>query len=248
MLPLLKICSDDLAERVLVVGDPARAATAATLLEKPAKIGKNREYATYTGHFAGRRVSVTSHGIGSAGAGLAFEELARGGAKVLIRAGTCGAISPELADGDAVVATGAVRDEGLTPRLIPQGYPALADHRVITALLASAADQETKDQDVSVHSGVVLTSDLFYPSVALGQDWAVWQKSGVMVVEMEAAALFIIAALHGLKAGGIFAVDGNPTLAAQDMSEYDPHRTVVSEGIERILRIALHAMVRIEVT
>jgi len=247
MLPLLKIRSDDLAERVLVVGDPARAAKAATMLEEPVKIGENREYATYSGHFAGQRVSVTSHGIGSAGAGLAFEELARGGAKILIRAGTCGAIAPDLEDGDAVIATGAVRDEGLTPRLILQGYPALAHHHVIAALESSAADQGSKDENVPAHSGIVLTSDLFYPSVALGQDWAVWQKSGVMVVEMEAAALFIIAALHRLKAGGIFTVDGNPTLAAQDMSEYNPHRRVVSEGTERILRIALHALVRIEV-
>ncbi|MEM7350571.1 MAG: nucleoside phosphorylase [Acidobacteriota bacterium] len=241
-LPLLHLRPADIASRVLVVGDPARAGKAALLLDEFEKVGENREYVTYTGHYEGRRVSIVSHGIGSAGAGLAFEELARGGARVMIRAGTCGAVNPALADGDAVIATGAVRDEGLTPRLLPSTYPALADHRVILALESAAAAQ-----GVATRSGVVLTSDLFYPSAALGQDWSVWQASHVQVVEMEAAALFIVATLHGIVAGGIFAVDGNPTLAAQDMSEYDPHRSEVQAGVETILRIALKALVHTEV-
>ncbi len=211
------------------------------MLEGPEKIGDNREYVTWAGRFEGRRVCVTSHGVGSAGAGLAFEELARGGAEVMIRAGTCGAVADGVADGDAVIATGAVRDEGLTPRLVPLGYPAVAHHSVIAALEAAAAGEAAP-----VHSGLVLTSDLFYPSDALGQDWQVWQASRVAAVEMEAAALFVVAALHGIKAGGIFAVDGNPTRAAEDMSEYDPHRQVVAEGVDRILRIALRALVRVD--
>ena len=240
-LPLLRLSPADLARRTLVVGDPARAAQAASLLEDGAKVGDNREYVTFTGRLADRRVSIASHGIGSAGAGLAFEELARGGARVLIRAGTCGAINPELADGGAVIATAAVRDEGLTPRLVPIGYPAQAHHRVVRALESAASAA-----GVDARSGVVLTTDLFYPSEALGQDWSVWQASRVQAVEMEAAALFIVAALHGLEAGGIFTVDGNPTVAAQDMSEYDPHRTVVKEGVDRILKVALQALVRLE--
>ncbi len=240
MLPLLRLRPEDVAERVLVVGDPARAAKAAALLEDAVQVGDNREYATYTGHFAGQRVSVTSHGIGSAGAGLAFEELARGGARILIRAGTCGALQDEIVDGHAVIATGAVRDEGLTPRLVPEGYPALAHHEVIAALTDAATER-----GLTTHTGIVLTSDLFYPSAALGQEWMVWQASRVKVVEMEAAALFVIAALHGAKAGALFAVDGNPTRAAQDMSQYDPHRAVVAEGVDNILRVAIEAIVRI---
>ncbi len=241
ILPLLRLRPADVARRVLVVGDPARAAQAAALVEGAEKVGDNREYVTYAGRFDGRGVSVVSHGIGSAGAGLAFEELARGGARVLIRAGTCGAVRAGIADGEAVVATGAVRDEGLTPRLVPLGYPALAHHEVIAALSATAADA-----GVRTHAGVVLTSDLFYPSEALGQDWRVWQASRVAAVEMEAAALFVIAALHGLKAGGVFTVDGNPTRDAEDMSGYDPHRQVVAEGVATMLEIALAALVRID--
>ena len=156
---------------------------------------------------------------------------------MLIRAGTCGAVGSGIADGDAVIATGAVRDEGLTPRLVPLGYPALADHRIVAALAAAA-----RDRGARFHTGVVLSSDLFYPSAALGQDWRVWQASRVAAVEMEAAALFVVAALHGLAAGGVFCVDGNPTRAAADMSGYDPHRQVVADGVGRILHIALRAL------
>ena len=239
-LPLLNLRSTDVARRVLVVGDPARATKAAALLEEAEKVGANREYTAYTGRYADQRVSVVSHGVGSAGAGLAFEELARSGARVLIRAGTCGAVSAGLADGDAVIAAGAVRDEGLTPRLIPTGYPALAHHQVVAALESAA-----RQRGVAPRTGIVLTSDLFYPSAALGQDWTVWRASRVLAVEMEAAALFVIASLHGILAGGILTVDGNPTVAAEDMREYDPHRAVVARGVEKILPIALEALVGI---
>lgn len=241
-LPLLQVHPSDVARRALVVGDPARAEQAAAFLDAPRKVGANREYVAYTGDFGGHRMTVASHGIGAAGAGLCFEELARAGARILIRAGTCGALADGLADGSQVIATGAVRDEGLTPRLAPLGYPALADHRVVAALERAAGEAGAVRR-----SGVVLTTDLFYPSEALGQSWGVWQKSRVLAVEMEAAALFVIAALHGLSAGAIFTVDGNPTRAAQDMSDYDPHRPIVSEGKQMMLAVALAALAALEI-
>ncbi len=236
-LPLLRVRPSEVAARALVVGDPGRAEQAAALLQDAREIGSNREYLTFTGSYEGHRVTVASHGIGAAGAGVCFEELARAGARVLVRAGTCGAVDGDLADGSLVIATGAVRDEGLTPRLAPLSYPAVADPRVVRTLEQAAADA-----GFSTRTGVVLTSDLFYPSQALGLDWAVWKKSRVLAVEMEAAALFIVASLHGLRAGGIFTVDGNPTRAAQDMSEYDPHRPVVGEGKKKMLGVALAAL------
>jgi len=240
-LPLLQVRPADVAGRALVVGDPARAEQAAAFLGGARKVGANREYVTYTGDFAGRRVTVASHGIGAAGAGLCFEELARAGARVLIRAGTCGALADGIADGSQVIASGAVRDDGLTPRLAPPGYPAAADHRVVAALERAAGEA-----GVAARTGVVLTTDLFYPSPALGPSWEVWQKSRVLAVEMEAAALFVIAALHGLRAGGIFTVDGNPTRAARDMSDYDPLRPVVDEGKKAMLGVALTALTSVE--
>lgn len=236
-LPILNIEASQVAPLVLVVGDPARAGQAAGLLDQAEQVGASREYVTYTGLLNGHRITVCSHGVGSPGAAVCFEELARGGAEVIIRAGTCGALQAEIADGDLVIATGAVRNEGLTGRLVPLGYPALAHYQVIGALQAAA-----HTAGVTAFAGVVLSDDVFYPSKVMGYDWRPWQQSRVVAVEMELSALLIIAALHGLQAGGILTVDGNPTRAAEDMSDYDPHRAVVTEGKARMLKIALAAL------
>ncbi|MFN8456786.1 MAG: nucleoside phosphorylase [Anaerolineae bacterium] len=237
MLPILKVRPADVATLALVVGDPARAEQTAKLLDEVKQVGANREYVTFTGHLGGERITICSHGVGSAGAGVCFEELARAGARTLIRAGTCGALRDNIADGELVISTGAVREEGLTPRLVPLSYPALAHYEVIEALQRAAAQAGER-----THIGVTLTSDLFYPSAALGQEWGVWQHSRVVAIEMELSALLIVAALHSLRAGGIFTVDGNPTHSAQDMSDYNPHRPVVAEGKAKMLKIALAAL------
>jgi uridine phosphorylase len=230
-----------IASRALVVGDPARAEAAAELLDAAERIGANREYVTFLGSLAEHPVTVCSHGVGSAGAGICFEELARAGARVMIRAGSCGALREDIRDGELVVAIGAVRDEGLTPRLVPAGYPAIAHPGAVGALQAAAAAR-----GVATHSGIVLSTDLFYPSAALGRSWEPWQRSGVVAVEMELAPLFVIASLHGIRAGGILTVDGNPTRAAQDMSEYDPYRPVVRAGTDTMLAAAVEALTQIE--
>lgn len=241
-LPILRVSPQEIAGRVLVVGDPARAEAAAGLLDQADRIGANREYVTYSGERSGERITICSHGVGSAGAGVCFEELARAGAKVVVRAGTCGAVQDEIHDGELVVPTGAIRDEGLTPRLVPVGYPAVAHHDLVTALQTAVIARGRHPR-----VGLVLSSDLFYPSAALGIDWQPWKRSQVLAVEMELAPLFVIASLHGIEAGGILAVDGNPTQAAQDMSEYDPYRAVVAEATGTMLEIAIEVLARAQI-
>lgn len=238
-LPVLNIDSDDVPERVLVVGDPARAAKVAERLADVRHVGTNREYATYVGTHHGTTVGVVSHGVGAAGAGVCFEELCRGGATRIIRAGTCGGMQPHIVDGHIVIVTGAVREDGLTERLVPMSFPALATVDVVNALRSAAAGHD------GVFEGIALTGAVFYPSEVLGSDLLSWQKAGVAAVEMECAALFVIAALHGCQAGGILAVDGNPLVEKDDdMSGYDPHRPVVHEAVDRMVTIALDALVR----
>ena len=110
---------------------------------------------------------------------------------------------------------------------------------VLAAWLAAA---RAADQDVV--EGIVLTSDLFYPHAVLGSDLERWPRAGVVAVEMEVAALFVTASLHGAAAGAILAVDGNPLATADDdMSGYDPHRAVVTDAVDRMVKIALAALV-----
>lgn len=239
-LPLTTVQVSDLTPRALVVGDPERARIVAAMLDDARRVGANREYVTFTGTYRGTPVTVASHGVGAAGAAVCFEELARGGVTRIIRAGTAGGIQPDVVDGDIVVATGAVRAEGVTSQMVPVEFPALATPELVMALRAAVTDAGG-----SAHTGIVLTSDLFYPSeVIVGVDHRLWQRAGVVAVEMEAAALFVVAALHGIEAGAAFAIDGNPLAEAdENMSGYSPHRGIVVDAVERTLRAALSALV-----
>lgn len=240
--PLLKLHASAIAPLVLVVGDPARAEDASHLLEKAEKVGSNREYVTYTGMLKGERVTIASHGVGAGGAAVCFEELARAGAKTIIRAGTAGALQPPINDGDLVIATGAIRDEGVTERLIPTMYPAISNYEVLRAL----QDAAQTVPEATTHTGLIMSSDVFYPSAVMPRGWEMWTNSHVAAVEMELSVLLIIAALHNIRAGGIFVVDGNLTRTQViDMSDYDPHRNVVSDAKLRMLRISLNALVRL---
>ena len=239
-LPLLRARVSDLADRALVVGDPGRAARVAELLDDPKQLTANREYHVYSGSYKGVPVTVASHGVGAAGAAVCFEELARGGVTRIIRSGTAGGIQEEVVDGAIVVATGAVRADGVTHQLVPTEFPAIA-----TPELSIALRQAAETTGLRVHSGIVLTGDMFYPSdVITGIDHRMWQRAGILAVEMEASALFVIGSLHGIETGAVFAIDGNPLAAADDsMDGYDPYREIVTQAVDGALKSALDVLV-----
>ena len=134
VLPLTRIPVARLAPDVVVVGDPERARAVGERLDGAVELASNREYLSIGGTYRGHPVTVVSHGVGGPGAGVAFEELCRGGARRIIRAGTAGGLQPEVGDGSVVVVTAAVREDGLTDLLVPPGFPAVADARLTIAL------------------------------------------------------------------------------------------------------------------
>lgn len=239
ILPILKTDVDNIPERLLVVGDPNRVDIVAESLDEVSLISHNREYRTVKGQFQGREVGVVSHGVGSAGAGACFEELCQSGATRIIRSGSAGGMQEGVGAGDVVVASGAVREDGLSPKLVPLSYPALVAPEVLIAMRAAAAELS-----VAYHEGIVLTSDMFYPHDVLGSDLPLWQRAGVTAVEMELATLLVVCSLHGVQAGGVAAIDGNP-LAQDDgsMETYDPNQELVKAAVANSLQIALRALV-----
>ena len=237
-LPLLNVDSKDIPERMLVVGDPDRARRAATFLEQPVQLGDNREYLTLVGKHRGVEVGVASHGVGAAGAAVCFDELIRAGAQRLIRAGSCGGMQDNVTDGHLVIVTAAVRNEGFTSRIVPEGYPALASPDVV------AAFRRASEGRADIHEGLTLTSDVFYSHDILGSDLTLWQKTGVRAVEMECAVLFVLAGLAGRETGAILTVDGNPLVERdEEMTGYDPHREVVKEAVGRMIEVAWNALI-----
>ena len=222
-----------------MVGDPKRLDMVAGSLQDVEPISQNREYHSIRGSFNGQIIGAVSHGVGSAGAGVCFEELCQSGATRIVRAGSAGGMQTNVSAGDVVVATAAVREEGLSHKLVPPTYPAIATPDVLMAMRAAATSH-----GVEFHEGLLLTSDMFYPHDLLGSDLPLWQKAGVKAVEMEVATLFVICGLHGVETGAVVAIDGNP-LEQDDgsMETYDPHQEKVKTAVSNSLLIALTALV-----
>lgn len=234
--PVLRVIPSEVPERVLVMGDPGRAELASTLLEGTRLLGRFREYVTYGGRHRGVEVAVSSHGVGAPGAAVSFEELCRVGATRIVRTGTCGGLQPDVEDGDMVIVTAAVREDGVTPSMVPLSFPAAASVDVTMALRRAAGRTGRP-----VHEGVVLTHALFYPGEVLGGDLELWNRAGAVAVEMECAALFVNAALNGVETGAVLVADGNP-LRRQE-GAYNPHRSVVREAVREMIGIGLDALV-----
>ncbi len=238
-LPILNAEAGDFPERILVVGDPNRIDRVTPHLSDVTPIAHNREYRSIKGQFQGTTIGVVSHGVGSAGAGACFEELCQSGAARIVRAGSAGGMQPSVQAGDVVIASAAVREDGLSPRLVPASYPAAASVDVILAMRAAAASS-----DVKIHEGIVLTSDMFYPHEVLGSDLPPWQRAGVTAVEMEISALYTICSLHGVERGAVVAIDGNPLdQDAGSMETYNPRQDAVQKAVDNCLQIALNALV-----
>lgn len=237
MLPILQVNPEDLPAYAIVCGDPRRAEMIAQKLTDVKELAFAREYRTFVGEYEGVRLAVVSHGVGSPGAAVCFEELIRGGVKTLIRVGTAGSYSADHPAGSLVVSTAAVRAEGLTHQLVPAGFPAIADSEVTEALYAAALESEG-----IVKKGITVTLDVFFSGV-VEVPHRQYKQAGAIAVEMEIAALYVIATLRGARAGAILALDG---YADADLAgEYDPHTDVVAKAVEREIETALRAVARL---
>jgi uridine phosphorylase len=241
LLPCLLVPRGSISPYVVTVGDPDRAADIGRRLDGGRELGRYREYVTWQGAWQGVDVTVTSHGVGGPGAAVAFEELSLGGAKTIIRLGTAGSALDEIRSGDLLIATGAIREDGVSHQLVPLSYPAISDLAVTQALIDAAGTH----RGVRFGTGVVMTKAAFYPG-ALPDERATWSQTPLVGYEMELAALLIVAALRRVRAGGIFTVDGNPSEGdPEDARIYNPHRDVVREGKERMIEVGLDAIVRL---
>lgn len=237
MLPILQVNPEDLPTSAIVCGDPRRAEVISQKLANVRELAFAREYRTFVGEYDGVQLAVVSHGVGSPGAAVCFEELIRGGVKTLIRVGTAGSYSAEHPAGSLVVSTAAVRAEGLTHQLVPAGFPAVADSEITEALYVAALESEG-----IVKKGITVSLDAFFTGV-VEVPHRQYKQAGAIAVEMEIAALFIIASLRGVRAGAILAIDG---YADSDLAVvYDPHTDVVAHAVEREINTALRAVVKL---
>jgi uridine phosphorylase len=201
----------ELAERVLLPGDPGRALLLAqTLIDGPKMFNHHRGLWGYSGAALadGRPLTIQATGMGGPSAAIVIAELADLGARTLLRVGTCAAIAPGPRIGDLFAVTEALCGDG-TSRALGAGERVRPSAALTDALRAAGGE--------SIRPGVAVSSDLFYDAPDGAE--AAWARAGAEVVEMEAATLFALGARRGLTTAAV--------LIVSDLVV--PHRERISE-------------------
>lgn len=183
------------APRVLLPGDPLRARfIAENYLENPKCYNEVRGMYGYTGQYKGIDVSVQGTGMGMPSHSIYVHELINDyGAQVLIRTGSCGALQPDIEIRDLIMGLGASTDSSMMHRRLDgMNFAPSANWD-----LAAAAAKAAAELNLELKVGGIVSSDTFYDEA---ESWKLWARYGVLAVEMEAAALYTLAARFGVKA------------------------------------------------
>jgi uridine phosphorylase len=248
----IKCREGDVAPYVLLPGDPGRVPIVAAQWDEARLIAQNREHTTYTGLYKGVPITCTSTGMGCPSTAIALEELARLGAQVFIRIGTCGTFLDHVQNGDLAIFEAAMRLDGTSRLYAPIEYPAAASLEVTQALITTA-----KSLGVSYHVGITRTSDAFYachphPGSSFNNYWqSSWaeynrdlQRMGVLGAEMEASVILVLARLWGLRAGAVAVVLDNVFKVVEEEGHFDPQAGFAQdkEPIERMAKVASEAV------
>lgn len=208
--------SGEIAPDVLMPGDPLRAKwIAETFLDDAVCYSEVRGMYGYTGTNQGRRVSVQGSGMGLPSFSIYANELLREyDVRSIVRVGSCGALSADLALRDLVIASGACTDSSMNRiRFEGYDYAPVADFGLLRAAVDAA-----ESAPVTSKVGLIFSSDSFYhPRPELTSRLA---EYGVLAIEMEASALYTLAAQHGARALAICTVSdhiltGEETTAAE---------------------------------
>lgn len=234
------IAPGEVSTVVLMPGDPFRVPMIAEYLEGAREVAHKREHRTMLGSYRGRDITVTSTGMGCPSTAIAVEELARVGVTSFIRVGSTGALQPGLNPGDLVISQGSFKNDGTTAAYVPAGYPAVPDLELTLALERHARVHAPK-HDLAVHAGLNVTDDAFY---AESPAWTEQMSGlGLLNVEMESSALFVVARQRGLRAGMICAVSSN-LVAGTSVYDEDAHRRL-AVGWGASIEAALDAIVEL---
>ncbi|WP_298910202.1 purine-nucleoside phosphorylase [uncultured Aliiroseovarius sp.] len=191
-----------IAETVLMPGDPYRARWAAeTFLEGAKLVNEVRGMLGFTGTYKGNRVTIQGSGMGMPSISIYANELIRDyGAKTLIRIGSCGGMQPHVKVRDVVIAMTCTTVGTPSNTIFRElNYSPCADYGLLEAAVAAA-----RGRDVGVHVGGIYSSDTFYDERPdLNKEMT---RHGILGVEMEAAELYMLANRYGVRALGIMTV------------------------------------------
>ncbi|NMA97487.1 MAG: purine-nucleoside phosphorylase [Phyllobacteriaceae bacterium] len=226
----------DYAEAVLLPGDPLRAKwIAETFFDAPRQVNSVRNCLGYTGTWKGKPVSVQASGMGQPSLSIYVHELINVyGVKSLIRVGTCGGLNTKVKVRDIILAQGASTDSSIVKgRFGPYNYAPIADF----GLLRDAANKADA-RGLKFHAGNMLSSDIFYHANGF-EGYDKLPDHGVIGVEMEAAALYTLAARFGVKALAICTM--TDCLITHEELSSDERQSSLRDMVELALDVAIGA-------
>lgn len=251
----LGVADGALSRYCIMVGSHTRADEKAPVFLADCRlVGKCRGLTAYTGTYGGVPMSVMTHGMSSGMAAAAVEEAVRyGGARYMIRVGTCSAFTKAAQIGDVGIWEGAWNRDGVSDDWVPEtGYPASANWQVIAALVEAAQKLNHR-----FHVGVGLSTAGFYQSQGreglldyvpphVRERIAFFRHINGLACEMEVATVLTYARLHASKFSG---VNGAPGLMAGAITAMIANRALTDngpiepdKGEEEALHIAFQAM------
>ncbi|HWO76281.1 MAG TPA: purine-nucleoside phosphorylase [Bacillus sp. (in: firmicutes)] len=221
-----------IADTILLPGDPLRAKyIAETFLEGAELYNEVRNMFGYTGTYKGKRISVQGTGMGIPSISIYINELMQEyDVQKLIRVGTCGAIQKDVKVRDVILAMSASTDSQMN-RITFGGvdYAPTANFE----LLKNAYDAGVQ-KGLQLKVGNVLSEDLFYNDNAEHEKWA---QYGILAVEMEAAALYTLAAKFGRQALAVLTVSDH--ILTGEATSAEERQTTFNDMIEVALEAAL---------
>lgn len=196
----------DFAKTVLMPGDPLRAKyVAENFLENVREVTSVRNMLGYTGTYQGKEVSVMGSGMGMPSISIyAYELFSFYGVENIMRIGSAGGLQDFINVGDVIIGMGASTDSNVNRhRFLGADFAAIADYHLL-----ETAVKVSRENSIPVQIGNIMSADLFYDPRGLDV-FKNYQKMGILGVEMEAAALYGVAAELGKKALCLLTVSDN---------------------------------------
>lgn len=233
----------EIAERIVLVGDPFRAKhTAETYLTDVVCVNEKRAAYCYTGYYEGQRVSVMAVGMGNPSMMIYASELFRDyGVKLAVRAGTSGAYGDYMKAYDIILAQACSTTSGINDYIFNGHFSPIGDFGALCK-----ANEIAKEMGINVYTGNVICNDRFYRDANYKAE--VWKKYGCLASEQEGTALYTAAAEFGAKAvmmvGAVcgFGFNEDGTAYATELEENDPPR-----GVDDMMQLALKTAIYTEI-
>lgn len=223
----------DYAETVLLPGDPLRAKwIAENFFDNPKQVNGVRNCLGFTGTWKGQPISVQATGMGQPSAAIYMHELLDiYKVKNLIRVGTCGGLHKSVKVRDLVIAISAATDSAMNDSFAPYHYAPFADYGLLSRAVALA-----DERGYPRHVASVCSSDTFYVPDGV-KSYGALPDHGVLAVEMEASALYTLAARFDAKALAICTM--TDCLVTGDQIDADARQSSLEDMVNLALDTAI---------